>query len=57
MLGYYRIIGITMRKERDTKIVALRIKKPMVERIKTKLAKVKLSRNAWIISLIEKGLK
>ena len=50
------IIGITM-KERDTKILPVRIKKDLLEKLNLKVAGNGQSRNSWLISLIEKGLE
>lgn len=50
------IIGITM-KERDTIILAVRIKKTLMDEVDQKVSNKKISRNSWMIRAIKEGLR
>jgi len=46
-----------MTKERDTVIVAVRIKKDLLDRVMQRIARRKVSRNGWLIRAILQGLR
>ena len=44
-------------KERDTVILAVRIKKELLNSVQQRVSKRKVSRNSWIIWAIKEGLR
>jgi len=51
------VIPMKVRKERDTVILPVRIKKTLMEEVKWRVASRKVSRNSWIIRAIKEGLR
>ena len=46
-----------MAKERDTVILAVRIKKDLMSEVNQKVARKKMSRNSWMLWAIRQGLR
>jgi len=44
-------------KERDTVIIAIRIKKALSKEVKQRIGNRKVSRNSWLIWTIKEGLR
>ena len=44
-------------KERDTVIIAIRIKKALLDKVKERVAQKKVSRNSWVNWAITQGLR
>ncbi len=44
-------------KERDTVILPVRIKKPLLDKVHERVIKRKVSRNSWVLKAIQEGLR
>ena len=55
--GNTKLYNGNIMKERDTDILAVRIKKTLLSEVKEKVTRKKVTRNGWIIGCIKEGLR